>query len=98
MDARYLVLTGFVFGGRGAQVNEHQAAFVDYLRRLHLAPGDPRGLAVVARGVGRQAQMGAILDAFKLITWSYVWMAPLVFLLRRSLQRVPAPAAAPAGH
>jgi DHA2 family multidrug resistance protein len=78
----------------GAHVSAYQAGFVDYLSRLHLQPTDPRGLAVVAREVGRQAQMGAMLDAFHVITWSYVLMAPLVFLLRRSLLRAPAAAAA----
>jgi DHA2 family multidrug resistance protein len=82
----------------GAHVSEYQAAYVDYLRRLHLQPMDPHGLAVVAREVGRQAQMGAMLDAFKVITWSYVFMAPLVLLLRRSLQRGPAPPGAAAEH
>ena len=59
-------------------------------------PTDPRGLAVVAREVGRQAQMGAMLDVFKLITFSYLFMVPLVFLLKRSTtQRAgPVPAAA----
>jgi DHA2 family multidrug resistance protein len=75
----------------GAHVSAYHSGLVDYLSRLHLGPTDPRGLAVVAREVGRQAQMGAMLDAFKVITWSYVLMAPLVFLLRRSLQRGPAP-------
>jgi len=37
--------------------------------------------------------MGAMLDAFKLITWSYAFV-PLVFLLRRSATRVGAPTAA----
>jgi DHA2 family multidrug resistance protein len=79
----------------GAHVNQYHAALAEYLGRLHLAPTDPRGLAVVAREVGRQAQMGAMLDVFKLITFSYVLLVPLVFLLRKgTVQRAgPAPAA-----
>ena len=72
---------------------------VAYLRRLHLQPTDPRGLAVVAREVGRQAQMGAMLDVFKVITWSYLFMVPLVFLLKRSTaQRAGATTDAAAAH
>ena len=79
----------------GAHVNQYHAAVVDYLGRMHLGPTDRRGLAVIAREVGRQAQMGAMLDVFKLITFSYVFLVPLVFLLRKgTLQRAgPAPAA-----
>jgi DHA2 family multidrug resistance protein len=83
----------------GAYVSQYHEALVDYLRRLHLQPTDPRGLAVVAREVGRQAQMGAMLDVFKLITLSYVFMVPLVFLLKRSTaQRVGPTADAAAAH
>jgi hypothetical protein len=31
-----------------------------------------------------QAQMGAMLDVFKLITLSYAFMVPLLLLLKRS--------------
>jgi DHA2 family multidrug resistance protein len=50
----------------------------------------------VAREVGQQAQMGAMLDVFKLITLSYLFMVPLVFLLKKSTtQRAgPVPVAA----
>ncbi len=52
-------------------------------------------LAVVAQEVGRQAEMGAMLDVFKVIAYSYVFMAPLVFLLKRSTtQRAGPPPAA----
>ena len=81
----------------GAHVSQYHEALIEYVRRLGVAPTDPRGLAVVAREVGRQAQMGAMLDVFWVITYSYLCMVPLVFLLRRSTtQRAgpPAPAAA----
>jgi len=82
----------------GAYVSQYQDALVSYMRRMHMQPNDPRGLAVVAREVGRQAQMGAMLDVFKLITFSYLFMVPLVFLLKKSTtQRAgPAPDAAAA--
>jgi len=80
----------------GAYVSQYHEALVEYMRRLHLSPTDPRGLAVVASVVGQQAQMGAMLDVFKLITFSYLFMVPLVFLLKRSTtQRAgPVPVAA----
>jgi DHA2 family multidrug resistance protein len=78
----------------GAHVTMFQGAVIDYLARLGLRATDPRGLAIIAQQVAAQSQMGAMLDAFKLITWSYVVMLPLVFLLRRSQMRPGAPSAA----
>jgi DHA2 family multidrug resistance protein len=82
----------------GAYVNQYHGALVEYLARLHLPPTDRRGLAVVAREVGRQAQMGAMLDVFKLITLSYIGMLPLVFLLRKSSAQKAGPAPVAADH
>jgi MFS transporter, DHA2 family, multidrug resistance protein len=67
----------------GAHVNRYNPAFLEYLRSLHLSPTDPHALALVAAQVGRQAEMGAILDVFAVTAWSFLAMLPLVFLLRR---------------
>ena len=48
-------------------------------------------MLIVAQQVAMQAQMGAIIDVFKLTTWSFVAILPLVFLLLRR----PAPVKAP---
>jgi DHA2 family multidrug resistance protein len=80
----------------GAHVSQYHEALVAYMRRMGLSATDPRGLAVVAREVGRQAQMGAMLDTFKLITWSYIFMMPLVFLLKRSTTQRAGPVASAA--
>jgi DHA2 family multidrug resistance protein len=83
----------------GAYVSQYHGALLEYVRRLGVAPTDPRGLAVVAREVGRQAQMGAMLDVFWVITFSYLCMVPLVFLLKRSTtQRAGPTAPAAAEH
>ena len=75
----------------GANINRYNPAFLEYLRGLHLSPTDPHALALVAGQVAQQAQMGAILDVFKVTAWSFVAMLPLVFLLRR---KTAAPVAA----
>jgi DHA2 family multidrug resistance protein len=82
----------------GVHVSQYHEALVEYMRRMHLSPTDPRGLAVVAYEVGRQAQMGAMLDVFKVITYSYLFMVPLVFLLKRSTTQRAGPVAAAAEH
>jgi DHA2 family multidrug resistance protein len=68
----------------GAHITVYQQEVVDYLRRLHLPPRDPHGLAVIAQQIGAQSQMIAMLDAFKLITLSTLCIAPLVLLLRKA--------------
>jgi DHA2 family multidrug resistance protein len=67
----------------GANITKYNHAFVEYLRGLHLSPGDPHALALVAGQVAQQAQMIAIVDVFKVTMWSFVAMLPLVLLLRR---------------
>jgi DHA2 family multidrug resistance protein len=68
----------------GGHVQRYNPALAEYLRPLHLAPTDPRAIALIAGQVAEQAQVAAMLDVFKLITWSFVLMLPLVFVLRRS--------------
>lgn len=86
--------TQIIWNELGAHINVYHDALLHYLRELHLRPDDPRALAVVARQVGQQAQMGAMLDVFKLITLSYAFMLPLLLLLKKSTgPRGPAPAA-----
>ena len=76
--------TQIIWNELGAHINVYRDAVTDYLRNLHLSPTDPRGLALVAHQVAQQAQMGAMLDVFKLITLSYAFMLPLLLLLKRS--------------
>jgi DHA2 family multidrug resistance protein len=79
----------------GAHVNRYNPALLEYLRSLHLSPTDPHALALVAGQVAQQAQLGAMLDVFKVTTWSFLAMLPLVLLLKRSKTPVKgAPAAA----
>lgn len=75
--------TQVIWNELGAHINVFHDALTEYLRRLHLSPTDPRGLAIVARQVAAQSQMGAMLDVFKLITLSYAFMLPLLLLLRK---------------
>lgn len=88
--------TQVIWNELGAHINVFHEALTQYLRQLHLSPTDPRGLAVVARQVAVQSQMGAMLDVFKLITLSYAFMLPLLLLLKKSTRSrgAPAPVAA----
>jgi hypothetical protein len=52
-----------VSGGIAPLAHQSQA-------RMRLPPTDPHGISVVAYEVGRQAQMGAMLAVFKVITFS----------------------------
>jgi MFS transporter, DHA2 family, multidrug resistance protein len=76
--------TQIIWNELGAHINVFRGAVLEYLRLLHLGPTDRRGLAVLAQQVGRQAEMGAMLDVFKVITVSYAFMLPLLLLLKKS--------------
>ena len=66
----------------GANVNRFNPALLDYLKHLHLSATDPHAMALIAAQIGQQAEMGAIVDVFKLTMWTFLLMLPLVFLLQ----------------
>jgi DHA2 family multidrug resistance protein len=83
--------TQVIWNELGGHITAYSAPLASYLNHLHLPATDPRGLAIVARQVGVQAQMGAMLDAFKMIAWSYVFMLPLLFFFKKPEARIGAP-------
>ncbi len=68
----------------GGHINIDNPALWSYLRSLGLAATDPKAAALVGQQVAQQASITALLDVFNLITWSFVAMAPLLLLMRRS--------------
>lgn len=68
----------------GGFVNRYNPALWHYLAPLHMTPDDPRAMELLAREIARQSQMVAMVDAFELIAWSFVFMLPLVLLLRKN--------------
>ena len=74
----------------GGHVTRFNPAVIEYLRGLHLTPDDPRAAAILAAQVGKQAQIGAMLDVYQLTVWSFFAMLPLVMLLR-SRRPTPSP-------
>jgi DHA2 family multidrug resistance protein len=67
----------------GAHIQPFNPALPAYLAPLHLEAQDPQAAALLAHELSRQAQMIGFLDAFTLIMWSFIAMAPMVFLLRK---------------
>ena len=67
----------------GGNLTRFNPAVQHYLRGLRLRPDDPKAVALMADQIARQAEMLAMIDVFQLITWSFVVMLPLVFLLKK---------------
>jgi DHA2 family multidrug resistance protein len=76
-------LTQTLWNQLGGHINPYNPALQGYFERLHLAPTDPHAIAILGRQLALQAEMLAMLDVFKLITWSFILMLPLLLLLRR---------------
>jgi DHA2 family multidrug resistance protein len=76
------------------QVNAYRAPVAEYLGSLHLAPQSPLGVQVLARALGREAQMAAFVDTFWLVAASFVAMLPLLLFIRRARPGAGAPAPA----
>ena len=68
----------------GGMINIYTPALPAYLRGLGLAPGNPASSAVLAHLLSRQAQMLGLVDAFKLISISFIAMLPMVLLISNS--------------
>ncbi|HJV85223.1 MAG TPA: DHA2 family efflux MFS transporter permease subunit [Noviherbaspirillum sp.] len=68
----------------GGKLTRFNPAVMHYLQGLGLRPDDPKAVALMAQQVAQQAEMLAMINVFQLITWSFVVMLPLVFLLRKS--------------
>lgn len=78
----------------GSNISLFNPAVQQYLGHLGLTPNDPGGAAVLGQELARQAQMVGIVDAFVLIAASFVFMLPLLLLVR-PLARKPASGEAP---
>ncbi len=68
----------------GGHITVYNQAISGYLQGLNLNLTDPAAIAVLAQSLARQAQMLGMLDAFKLISWSFIAMLPMVLLIGRS--------------
>ncbi len=61
-----------------------------WLQDHGLSLADPGAAASLARELGRQASMLAFIDAYLLVSWSFIVMAPVVWWLRRAGHGQPA--------
>jgi DHA2 family multidrug resistance protein len=63
-------------------LNPFNPAVAEYLRGMQLDINSAQAPLLLARELGRQANMIGMLDAFVLVTWSFALMLPLVFVMR----------------
>jgi len=66
----------------GGFLNINNPALSDYLNQGHFALNDPHTPYLLAQELGRQSSMIGMLDAYTLVTWSFVGMLPMVLLLK----------------
>lgn len=82
----------------GGYINPFNPDLQNWLTARGLSLDDPLAAQQLAGELNRQAGMLAFVDTFWLVTWSFVLMAPLVWLLRRPAQAAKSSAGALAGH
>ena len=78
----------------GSHIQPFNPALGGYLGGLGLELTDPQAPLLLARELGRQAQMIAMVDTYAAVAWSFVLMLPLAFLIKRGQPYRDAPAAA----
>ena len=66
----------------GGAIQPYNPAVNQYLQSFNLDIHQPLATNILASELGRQAQMVAFVDVYAFITWSFIAMAPLVFLIK----------------
>lgn len=77
----------------GGHINLFNPALQSYFGGLNLNMSDPAAAGILGQELARQAQMVGLVDAFMFITWSFIFMLPLVLLLRGGAKKPPLGAA-----
>jgi len=72
-------------------VTPYSEALQRYLAPLHLGTQDPQGIALAARAVMHQAQNIGYIDSFWFATINFVFMLPLLLLVRTPKKPSSAP-------
>jgi DHA2 family multidrug resistance protein len=67
----------------GGHINRFNPDLQSWLNAHDLTLNDPLAARMLAGELSRQSGMLAFVDAFTLVTWSFILMAPLVWLLRQ---------------
>ncbi|MHB1947096.1 MAG: DHA2 family efflux MFS transporter permease subunit [Gammaproteobacteria bacterium] len=73
----------------GGFIQPYNPQLYSYLHSAHLKPNDPNAIGLLARELGRQAQMVSFLDVFAFISWSFIVVLPLVFLIKNQKSNHP---------
>lgn len=74
----------------GGAIQPYNPALHHYLQQLNLDLHQPITTSILANELSRQAQMSAFVDIYAFIAWSFVAMAPLVFLIKVKKKQLPA--------
>lgn len=67
----------------GGAINVYNQAVYDYLRPLHMLPTQEPGTSLLSSELMRQASMLAFDNVFAFITFMFICMIPMVFVLRK---------------
>lgn len=66
----------------GGHINPYNPALQQWLQNKGLDMSDPLAAQLLGQELARQSSMLGFVDAFHFIAWSFVVLAPLLFLLR----------------
>jgi DHA2 family multidrug resistance protein len=73
------------------EITPYSETLHQYLAPLHLGTQDTQGIALAARAVMYQSQSIAYIDSFWFSTLNFVFMLPLLLLVRTPAKGAPAP-------
>jgi len=72
----------------GGSINPYNPQLTAYLQAGNLSLNDPSTLNILARELGRQAQMVSFINAFGFISMSFLVVLPLIFLMKDPRKKI----------
>lgn len=75
----------------GGFIHPYNPALQNYLLSSNLPANQPSTIAILADEVAKQAQMVAFVDAYMFITWGFILMLPLVWIIQKPKAPIKVP-------
>lgn len=75
--------TQYFWNMLGGYITPYRWQVSEYLKPLHLSIFNPKGTMILAKEIAQQATMLSFINVLAFIMWCFVFMLPLVFLLKR---------------
>lgn len=75
--------TQFFWNQLSGFIQPYNSSLYHFLSKMHLSPSDPLGVYLITNELTREASMLSFVNVFAVIMWCFLFMIPLVLLVRK---------------